>query len=513
MVAELVPSRMLDQECLERACKVGALKPPAHVHVVGACGTGMASVLTLLKELGFYVTGSDKAFYPPMGDVVRKTADKVYEGYSADNFKQRPALAVIGNSLSRNNPEVEYILQNDIPFASMPEVFSGLLIGTREHCPTSIVVSGTHGKTTTSAAVATLFDTAGWKPAFFIGGVPKNLPAGIRAVDESVSKEKRVVVLEGDEYDSAFFAKYSKFHSYRPDIALVTSLEFDHADIYNTIDEIAEQFTAFVKRVPKEGAILVADSGEYLKELTKSWKENPSIIARVLNYGESPECDFQLLSRKPIAAADGSGQLLEMRLEKQTLSCKAALSGPQNAWNLLATAAIGYLKHLPEADIARGISAFEGVLRRQHLIFDANGITILEDFAHHPTAVDLTLQGLRESYPQRRVIAVFEPRSNTSRRNFFQEQYAQSFSAADVVVIQNVADAGGYSATAAPLVALDVERLVKDIAKSGRAAHSFQSVDEILLYLKGELRSGDLVVLMSNGDFGGLPKKLPQMLA
>jgi len=509
---ELIPSRMLDKESLERSCKVGALKAPAHIHVSGACGTGMASVLILLKELGFYVSGSDKAFYPPMGEIVRKTADKVFEGYSAENLQERPALVVIGNSLSRNNPEVEYVLANDIPFASMPEVFAGLLIGTRELCPTSIVVSGTHGKTTTSAAVTSMFDHAGWRPGYFIGGVPKNLSAGIRPVDTSIPKEKRVVVLEGDEYDSAFFAKYSKFHSYRPDIALVTSLEFDHADIYNSIEEIGEQFSAFVKRVPKEGAILVADSGDYLQALTKKWKSDSEIKARIFVYGESSDCDFQLVSRSAIPVTKGSGQKFEARLQNTRVAIKTSLGGPQNAWNLLATAAIGHLKGLDANEIASGIASFEGVLRRQHVIADTKGIVVLEDFAHHPTAVDLTLKGIKEQYPEKRVVAVFEPRSNTSRRGFFQEQYANSFSAADLVLIQEVGDAGGYSATAAPVVALDVAKIAADISLKGIPAHTRKTIDEILLFLKKELRDGDLVVLMSNGDFGGLPKKLPELL-
>ncbi len=510
MPTEIAVSKELDQSSAERALYVGSLPRGAHIHVSGACGTGMASVLTLLKSLGFYVTGSDKAFYPPMGEVVRKTADKVYEGYSAQNFVDRPALVVIGNSLTRNNPEAEYVFANDIPFASMPEVFAGLLIGTRDHCPTSVVVSGTHGKTTTTAAVATLFDHSGWKPAYFVGGLPKDLPGGIRAIDPATPKERRIVVLEGDEYDSAFFAKYSKFHSYRPDIALITSLEFDHADIYENVEEIEIEFDRFVRRVPKEGAILVFDSGERLEKLIPKWRADTGIAGTVKTYGDKQNSDFRLLKREPLGLA---GQKLTFDLAGTTVECTTPLSGAQNAWNLLGVAAVGFLKGVTGEQISAGIAAFHGVLRRQDPLIEKNGITLLEDFAHHPTAVDLTLRGLSEMYPGRRLIAVFEPRSNTSRRGFFQKEYTAAFTAADIAIIQEVADAGGYSKTSAEIVALDVPKMVGDINAAGKIAVSRKTVDEILSYLKMEMRRGDVVVLMSNGDFGGLAPALISYLS
>lgn len=505
---ELTPSRELDAASVARAKAVAALPRGAHIHVSGACGTGMASVLQLLKALGYHVTGSDKAFYPPMGDVVRKVADKVYEGYSEKNLVPHPALVVIGNSLSRGNPEVEYVLEQSLPFASMPEVFSALLIGDREHCPMSIVVTGTHGKTTTTAAVAKLFDSAGRKPGYFIGGVPKNLPGSIRAVDTSVPTEQRVVALEGDEYDSAFFAKYSKFHSYRPDIAIITSIEFDHADIYSSLAEIEIEFTRLVARVPKSGAILAADDSETLDRLIPAWA--PSIQAPVYRYGSKPSSAFRLLSRTPLG---GAGQELALSLRGAELTARTSLSGPHNALNLLAAAAAGSLNGLSLDEIARGVSAFEGVLRRQHVVLDRDGITVLEDFAHHPTAVETTLRGLRELYPARRIVAVFEPRSNTSRRGFFQEAYAKSFDSADSVIIQNIVDSGGYWGTSEKREALSVPRLVSEIGQRGPHAVCFETVPEILDYLGTETKPGDVIVLMSNGDFGGLPKSLPERLA
>jgi UDP-N-acetylmuramate: L-alanyl-gamma-D-glutamyl-meso-diaminopimelate ligase len=512
MIRELIPSREFDQSSLERICRVAGLEPGSHIHISGVCGTGTASVLTLLKQLGFFVTGSDKAFYPPMGDVVRTEADRVYEGYRSDNLEPRPDLVVIGNSLSRNNPEVEYVLEQDIPFASMPEVFAALLIGRREDCPTSIVVSGTHGKTTTTAAMATVLDNAGLKPGYFIGGIPKNLPGSIRPVDMTIPAHSRCVVLEGDEYDSAFFSKYSKFHSYRPDIALITSLEFDHADIYNSVEEIQAEFSKFVARVPAAGFVIVNDSGEYLRPLAECWRSDPAIKAPVLFYGEHVDSDFRLLSRRSLHHEEPFLQQLEFNLQGRNLSCKTQLSGPQNALNLLAVAAIAHLFGLAPEQISQGISAFAGVLRRQNVLGEVRGRLLIEDFAHHPTAVQLTLQGLKEAYPGRRIIAVFEPRSNTSRRAFFQEQYGRSFEAADVILIRQVQDASGYSNTAAPIVALDVNKLVSELRAVGKNAETVDTVDSIIERLQQLSAEGDVIVLMSNGDFGGLPQKLPLSL-
>ncbi|MFN8390416.1 MAG: Mur ligase family protein [Bdellovibrionota bacterium] len=511
MAKTIVPSKELNDESRERVRRVAELKPGARIHIAGVCGTGTASVLTLLKALGYHVTGSDKAFYPPMGDVVRSEADHVFEGYSAENLRERPDLVVIGNSLSRNNPEVEYVLEHDIPFASMPEVFAALLIGDRNHCPTSIVIAGTHGKTTTTSATSVLFDEAGRKPGYFIGGMPNDLPGSIRPVDLAIPVAERVVVLEGDEYDSAFFAKYSKFHSYRPDVLVVTSLEFDHADIYNSIEEIELEFTRCARRVPKFGYLVVEDSGERLGPLVERWKSDPEIAATIVRYGERPSSEFKLLKRTVRPGEGNIRQSLEMELSGLKITCETQLSGAQNAYNLLAVAAVGKLLGLTPDQIQRGIAKFSGVARRQNVIGDKNGILIIEDFAHHPTAVQLTLEGLKEIYPGRRLVAVFEPRSNTSRRNFFQEQYARSFGAADIAVIQELQDTTVYSNTGA-FVPFSVTKLVEDLKANGVNAVSEPNVERIIARLKETVAEGDVVVLMSNGDFGGLPRRLPASL-
>ena len=488
----------MNEESAERIARVRSIPAGAHVHVSGICGTGMAAVASLLKELGYRVTGSDKAFYPPMGDVVRKVADRIYEGYSAENLSERPSLVVIGNNLRRDNPEAEYVVREGIPYASMPEVFAALLIGERSDVRTSVVVSGTHGKTTTSAAVATMLEIAGLGPGYFIGGVPKDLPTAVRAASKTLPAGKRVVVLEGDEYDSAYFAKWPKFLSYRPDILIVTSVEFDHADIYDSVEQIEAEFTKVAALVPEEGLILVCDQSERAVRLAEGWRR--SMKARIELYGELVSSPARLLSREP----SPSGQKIRAMIRGKELAAETSLSGPQNAQNLLAAAAVLAELEVPSETIARGIAGFHGVLRRQHVVGDFSGTLVIEDFAHHPTAVQLTLRGIRESHPGRRIICVFEPRSNTTRRGFFQDEYGTSFGDAQLLVLLDIQDTNVYSKNAGENRLLDLGKLAADAATRGTETHCFPNAVEISRYLVSIAREGDVIVCMSNGDFGGL---------
>ena len=503
-----LPVKIKDEKSVFRAAYAAALPPGARIHLSGACGTGMASVLSLLKQLGFNVSGSDKAFYPPMGEVVRKTADRVYEGYSAENLRDAPDLVVIGNSLSRGNPEVEHVLEQGIPFASMPEVFEALLIGERTFCPVSLVVAGTHGKTTTTAAAAFLLERAGRKPGFFVGGMPREFETSVRPVSRDVALEKRVVVLEGDEYDSAFFAKYPKFHSYRPDCLILTSVEFDHADIYNNVEEIETEFTRLAASMPEKSLVLVCSESEGAAKLAESWRRSGVYKGELLFYGRGAEAAFKLLGRYP----GPEGQRLHLRLDEVELQAQTPLSGEHNALNLLAAAGACKRLGVTAEALISGITGFTGVRRRQQIIASCGGITAIEDFAHHPTAVAVTLAGLREAYAGRRIIAVFEPRSNTSRRAFFQEEYPGSFESADIVVLREVADAGGYQGTGQEIVALDVRRIMEELKERGKEARAFAGIDEILDFLLAKKAPGDVIVLMSNGDFGGLPLRLAEEL-
>lgn len=499
-------SREFDSDALARMEQLKALPRSARIHICGVCGTGMASVLTLLKALGFYVTGSDKAFYPPMGDVVRREADKVYDGYSADNLRDaRPDFVIIGNTLSATNPEAEYVSEQNLPYASMPETLGALLIGDRSFCPTSIVVAGTHGKTTTTSSIAYMIDRLGLKPGFFFGGLAVDLPASIRAVNTEIPVEKRTVVLEGDEYDSAYFAKYSKFHCYRPDVLVITSLEFDHGDIYENVDAIKMQFTRLLRNLPASAQVLICDSGGVeLDRAFSEWSSDTTVKARLIRYGKLQSSSFRLVERIP----NESGQQVSFNLDGEVVSTSLLLTGEHNALNILANLGVAKLIGLDTTAAAKAVSEFRGALRRQQEIFNQDDRIVIEDFAHHPTAVRETLKGLRERYPKKRLIAVFEPRSNTSRQAFFQSQYVEAFGPADIVVIPEVQDKNVHKSLTGEVKLLDVRQLVTDIEKSGKVGRYFETVPDIQRFILSELRAGDVVVLMSNGDFGGLPVNL-----
>lgn len=509
-------ARVMDERSEARVEYIRGLNAGSHIHICGVCGTGTASVLRLLKQLGFRVTGSDKAFYPPMGEVVRRTADRVYENFSAENLADRPDLVVIGNAVSRGNPEVEAVLEQGLPFASMPEVFSALLIGPRQFCPTSIVVAGTHGKTTTSAAITWVLEYAKRRPGFFIGGIPLNFEQSIRPVSKELPVDNRVVVLEGDEYDSAFFSKFAKFHSYRPDIAVITSLEFDHGDIYHDVEEIEVEFTRFVERVPEGGWILVADNSPRLDKLVSSWRDNSKIKAPIVRYGGNLESKFHVISRDSWVYQNiprtFCGQELVVSLDRERLVIQTKLTGIHNAFNILAAVAIGRRLGVGQTQMIDALREFSGVKRRQQIIAEVADIVVLEDFAHHPTAVSATLSGIKEAYKEHRVVAVFEPRSNTSRSNYFQEQYGKCFSDAAEVVILEVPCTGVYNGTDKQVETLDVSQVVRDIKENGSNATSFATVEDIQHYLLDRCRAGDVVVLMSNGAFGGLPQSFPSAL-
>ncbi len=495
-----------EEEIAKRKKSLESLKPPASIYISGICGTATASLAYLLKDLGFKISGSDRAFYPPMGDVIRAVTNDLFEGFSETNFSNRPDFVVVGNTVSFDNPEAEFIRENNIPYASLPEMLEHFLIGSRDECPTSIVCAGTHGKTTTSAAVASVFETAGLEPGFFIGGVVDGLPRQIRKVSDKAPFEKRVVILEGDEYDSAYFAKWSKFHTYRPDILIVTSLEFDHADIYESIEDIKDEFTAVVSKLPESGTILLWDGSEELRNLAEFWDQHEKTTADIQFYGEDADSTYRLVSR----AQKGSSQELELDLAGEAVQLETKLSGSHNALNLLAVSAASQIVGLSSSEIVEGVAQFQGVRRRQQVIFDQDEIKVIEDFAHHPTAVRLTLDGIKESHPGKNIIVLFEPRSNTSRRSIFQEDYAKSFSSANQVLIKTIEQVGGYSKYQTDVEKFDEKKLATDLNSAGIMAEVFSDVDLLLSEL--QLKKDDLVLIMSNGAFAGLPEKLVGIL-
>ncbi|HMO17689.1 MAG TPA: Mur ligase family protein [Oligoflexia bacterium] len=519
-------SKYFDDNAENRIKFLKSISPGSHIHISGICGTGTGAVLQLLKHLGFYVSGSDKAFYPPMGDIIRKTADKIYTEFNTDNLNPRPEVVVIGNALSRDNVEVQHILKEKIPYCSMPEVFSALLIGTREECATSIVVSGTHGKTTTSSLIASVLSDAGRNPGYFIGGVPTNssLDGSIRVPPKEMDASKRIVVLEGDEYDSAFFAKYSKFHCYRPDIAVITNIEFDHGDIFENLGAIEAEFKSMILKIPGEkstscGRIVACRDSENVRKLLDDSKNNPSKIP-ILWYGESREGelsngDISIISRKPWVYQQvpekRSGQEIEYNLSGHKITVRTRLTGLHNALNIAATILV--VKELGVGiEIARkSLENYTPVLRRQQIIAEKNNLLLIEDFAHHPTEVKVTLEGLRSAYPDKRLIAVFEPRSNTSRRDFFREEYKKALSVADIIVLKEVLESkSSFLGVSSEKALFNVLDLSNELEKSGKTSFSSKNNEEIVSFIEKNMRAGDLIVIMSNGDFGGMPDTLKE---
>jgi UDP-N-acetylmuramate: L-alanyl-gamma-D-glutamyl-meso-diaminopimelate ligase len=503
--------KYFDSSAESRIEYIRKLEKGSHIHISGVCGTGTGAVLSLLKQLGFYVTGSDKAFYPPMGEVVKATADIVYEEFSESNLYNKPALVVIGNALSRGNPEVEYVIKEGLPFCSMPEVFSALLIGTREECPTSVVVSGTHGKTTTSSLIASVLADAGMSPGYFIGGVLTGnvLKGSVRSFSRELPVSQRTVVLEGDEYDSAFFAKYSKFHCYRPDVAVVTNIEFDHADIFEDLDAIKNEFRGFIKRVPKSGAVIVCadslDAHALVKEVLASSPAAPAIIS----YGSIEGATVQLVDRKNWVYQQipeiRQGQILTYRYKGEQIEVKTKLSGLHNALNIGAALSVCFFIGLKKEVVLKGIHAYHPVKRRQQIIVEKNGVVLIEDFAHHPTEVKATLEGIREAYPGKRLVAVFEPRSNTARRAFFRDEYKAALSLADIVVIKEVESSlSTYSGVAFSTALFEVSELAGLLDQTGKTVFYHNKIELLVKYVSSICLEDDVIVVMSNGDFGDI---------
>ena len=455
-----------------------------HVHLMGICGTGMASLAGMLKKMGFHVTGSDQNVYPPMSDLLRNLAIPVMEGYAARNLATSPDLVVVGNVITRQNPEAIALARMGLPYLSFPQAIRHFAIGDKR----SIVISGTHGKTTTSSMVAWLLDRAGLEPAFMIGGIPNNFGVNFRL------SAGNYFVVEGDEYDTAFFDKGPKFLHYLPWIVVLTSVEYDHADIYRDLHHVKESFRKLIRLIPQDGLLIVNADDPVATELavdaicpvspysmdgrgewngTYEMDEDGSVHLKVSNRGEGDSCpqDGSLRSPQPLEPArrSRSGRFLEA----------------------------------PAGAIAGAAETLQGAKRRQEVLGERRGILAIDDFAHHPTAVRETIAAVKDRYRGRRLIAVFEPRSNSSRRSIFQEQYGQAFDCADLILIpeppmmEKVPVGERFSSA----------RLVEDLKTRGRDARYFPSTDKLLENLIEQTSEGDVVLFMSNGAFDNLPRR------
>ncbi|MBU0481505.1 MAG: UDP-N-acetylmuramate:L-alanyl-gamma-D-glutamyl-meso-diaminopimelate ligase [Proteobacteria bacterium] len=459
------------------------------VHVMGICGTGVGALAGMLKERGFLVTGSDQQVYPPMSDFLASSGISVAEGYAAENLSYQPDLVIVGNVITRKNPEAIALAELQLPYVSMPQAVSHYCIQDSR----SLVVTGTHGKTTTSSLLATALADAGLAPGFMIGGLVKAFGRNFNIGDG------RYFVCEGDEYDTAFFDKGPKFLHYRPETAVITSIEFDHADIYADLEAIKESFRKLVAIMPENGCLVAHLDDPIVAEVVRN------AGCEVAGYGKRQGVEWRL---GEVDVGSECTRFSVYRREQFVGEFTSILPGVHNALNSLAVIAVLSRLGLNYEQIGKGLRSFRGVNRRQEVRGMARGVTVIDDFAHHPTAVRETLAALKEAYRGKRLIAVFEPRTNSSRRRVFQDVYPHCFAAADLVLIRDPE----------PLKTLGVderfsaEKLVEDLKVNNVEAYFFKSTDTVLDYLGDNCIPGDVVAVLSNGGFDNIHTRLLDLL-
>ena len=460
-----------------------------HIHLIGICGTAMASLAGMLRERGFRVTGSDLAAYPPMSTFLESLGIQVAQPFAEANLNPRPDLVVVGNAISRGNVELEHILDQRIPFCSLPQILHDEFLVGKE----VLVVAGTHGKTTTTSMLAWIFQSAGLEPSFLIGGIAENFASSFAL------GAGRHFILEGDEYDTAFFDKGPKFLHYFPDSLILTSVEFDHADIYKDLDAVETAFKRLVNLIPRRGRIVAFDTGESIQRcLAKAF-------CPVERYGASPAAAWKISNLK--LEADRTIWSV-IRDGNHWADFEFALGGEYNVWNATAAAALAAHSGISTLAIAAALRSFRSVKRRLEVKAEVNGITIIDDFAHHPTAIEQTLRALRARYQNRRLWVILEPRSNTMRRNVLRDALASSLAHADQVIIAAI-----FKSEAIPEPErLDLSRVVSQVEKHGKHARVLADADTIVNAIVPELVSGDVVAILSNGGFGGIYEKLPARL-
>ncbi len=463
------------------------------VHLIGICGTAMGTLAALLKHRGFDVRGSDEKVYPPMSDFLAAEGIPILEGYRAEHIDDTLDVVVIGNAISRGNVELEAVLDRKLRHVSLPEAL-------REHFlwrARSIVIAGTHGKTTTSSMAGWLLTHGGADPTVFIGGIARNF--GDNGSSYRIGAENGPFVIEGDEYDSAFFDKTAKFLKYLPDIAVINNIEFDHADIYQDLDEVRLAFRRLVNLVPRRGLTVIgADSSDAAALASRA-------MSRVQTFGTAEGTDWRAVDIAPTGEAT-TFRIWEHGEDRGQF--EVPLAGTHNVRNALAAVAVGRECGLPIETMREGLKAFRGVKRRLEVVGTVRDVIVYDDFAHHPTAVAETIAALKAAQPQRRIWAVFEPRSASSCRRIFQADFARAFAGADQVVIASV-----FRSSLPPDERLSEDRLVNDLRERGVGARHLPNVDTIVREVSTEARPGDLVVIMSNGGFGGIHRKLVEALA
>lgn len=452
------------------------------IHLIAACGTGMGTLACLLKEKGHTVSGSDHHVYPPMSDFLKANGIQLFEGYDPKNIDHEPDLVIIGNAISKDNAEAQSVMQKGISYLSMPQAVNRFIAKDKK----IILVTGTHGKTTTSSIMAHILYTAGMEPSFMIGGIVQDFQSSFRIGSGDY------MVIEGDEYDTAFFDKGPKFMHYTPQIAIMTGIEFDHADIFKDIEHIKAAFLEFVKKNEQTTQFIAFDDNENLNAVLSECR------AMVQTYGQKGQWSFtNHVQKEGFTFFDVTGP-------ETKFSVKTRMIGQHNVINCLACIAAARQIGISELNITQALKRFSGVKRRQEIRGVKNQITVMDDFAHHPTAVKETINAVKPFYKDGRIIAVFEPRTNTSMRKFFQSTYPDAFAQADAVCICKPQ----VKKTILPEEKFSTQQLVCDLEKKGIEAYHFENTDDVICFLKKYLRKKDLVLIMSNGGFDNIHERL-----
>jgi len=455
------------------------------IHMIAICGTGMGALALMLKDLGFSLTGSDLKVYPPMSEFLRARGIQIAEGYHPDHLSYGPDLVVVGNTVSKDNPEVVRMLETGLSYCSMPQALNRFVAADKKQ----ILITGTHGKTTTSAIVAWILDCAGLDETFFIGGILANFNSNYRLGSGGF------IVIEGDEYDTAFFDKGPKFMHYDPYATILTSVEFDHADIFRDEDRVLQVFTKFTSGLNSTSTLFAFDGDGNVEKVVNA------AGCRVVGYGKSKGLGWGL------GEVDLTPPWSEFEVWKDGASYgrfKTMLVGEHNLLNALSAIAVADLLDIPKETVKQALATFKGVRRRQEVRGVKNGIVVMDDFAHHPTAVRETVRALKPFYPDGRLIAVFEPRTNTSMRDVFQDIYPECFDEADLICIRKppllhkIPEGHRFSS----------EQLVQDLKQRGKDARYFENTDLIIAFIKENAVPGDVVLVMSNGGFDNIHERL-----
>ena len=466
-----------------------APEKPNHIHLMGICGTGMSSLAGILKDAAYHVTGSDQNIYPPMSDFLKDLSIQVLEGYAPENLYPIPDLVIVGNVITKHNPEAIELARLNTPYLSLPQALRHFAIGNKK----SIVPCGTHGKTTTSALTAWILEKAGMAPSFMIGGIPNNFRGNFSLGNG------QFFVIEGDEYDTAFFDKDPKFLHYNPLITILTGIEFDHADIYQDLDHVIESFRRLIDLIPSNG-LLITNEDDPVSEIQSKNARCP-----VITYGFSQRSQWKPFD---ILFEEDQTQFTVLKNDREYMNVSTPLYGRHNISNLLSTIVLSDFLGIDKSVLYEAMKTFKGIRRRQEIKGKKRGVLVIDDFAHHPTAVKETIRAVKEKHKARRLIAVFEPRSNSSRRDIFQDKYTLSFDMADLILIPEPP----LMEKIPPNERFSSKKLVEDLRIKGLEAFYYPDSDGLLNEIIGQSREGDVVLIMSNGPFDNLPQRVVDAL-